>query len=205
MAYLRTGALALAAAAGLATASQAAVVGLTPGVDLGLGAYVFTVGGGAASYTFSDSGVSDAFGFGTLPAVRTGGTGTVASLGAPFFDPPRPSTFFTDEGRRPTFGPGSLGVFLGYLLPAVIDATTDSYVGLKFTLGDGDHYGFARLAGLSLSEIAYETVAGVAIDARPGPYGAIPAAVPLPASLPLLFAGVTAFGAVRVRRRTVAA
>lgn len=193
----------LMAAAGFlvasAATSSAAVVGFSPNADLSASA--FTVDLGAASYTFSDSGELGAFGFG-LPAISTIGTATVASLGAPFYDPPRPSTYFTDEGRAPFIDGSLLGQYVAYDTPAAIPfAETDSFLALSFTLDDGVHYGFARVAGLSLFDFAYESEAGVGIQA--GPIATTPSPVPLPATLPLAASALAGMAFLARRRRTV--
>lgn len=189
--------------------AQAAVVGLSPNADLGAGPFTISLGGGAASYTFADSGEPGAFGpdFGTLPSVQTGGTATVASLGPPFFTEFEPSTYFTDPGRAPFFDDALLGAFVAYPVAESISADVDSFIGLRFELADGVHFGFARLAGLTLFDFAYETEAGAGIQAGPGPYAPVPgvAPIPLPAGLPLLAAALGALLAPAMRRRATRA
>lgn len=192
-------ALALAGAlTAVASAAVAAVVGISPGADLGAGDFTIDLGG--ASYAFGNSGVRDGFFGNFLPSVRTGGTATVSSL--TFFTPVQPSTYFTDVGRQPFVDEFLLGSYVAYEAPVAINAITDSFVALRFELGDGVHFGFARLAGLTLFDFAYETVAGTGVLAVPGPYAPIPgpAPIPLPAGMPLLAAGLGALALVARRR-----
>ena len=192
--------LAATALLAAATGAQAAVVGFSPNADLSAAPFTIDFGNGAATYTFSDSGERGGF-FGTsaFPAVTTGGTATIASLGAPFYDPPRPSTYFTDPGRAPFFDDSLLAQFLSYSAPATINAETDSFVALRFALNDGVHFGFARLSQLTLFDYAYETVAGKGIQTGPI------SAVPVPAAMPLLGLAVAALGGLGLRRRKRAA
>ena len=186
-----------------APVASAAVVGFILDTGISLAAPYTIAQRDEVSYTFSDAGRGGRFFGFPIPAVSTTGSATVASLGEPFFDPPQPSTYFTDEGRRPFFDSALLGEFLSYDLPTAIEAEFDSYLGLRFELDDGVHFGFARVTGLSLFEFAYETEAGLGIQAGPGPYAAIPDApspVPLPASLPLAAAGLAVLAWVARRR-----
>ena len=94
-------------AIGLPTMLDAAVVGIQTAVDLSAGVYTIKLGSGATSYTFGKSTSTGPFG-NILPSVTTGGSATVASNGAPFYDPPRPATYFTDDGRTPVFDNNTL-------------------------------------------------------------------------------------------------
>ena len=192
--------LGAAALAMTAMVAQAEVVGFKPNADLSAAPFTFSFGNGAASYTFSNSGVVGGFfGFSRFPAVTTGGTATIASNGAPFFDPPQPATFFTGA-RSPFFGEGTqLAQYLSYDAPAKINAETDSYLGLRFTLDDGVHFGFARLSQLTLFDYAYNTTPGEGVQATTN-FAPI-SAVPVPAALPLLGFGIAALGGLGLKRR----
>ncbi len=181
----------------------AAVVGFSPNADFSETPFTISFGDNTASYTFSNSGMSDGI-FSTLPQVTTGGTATIASLGAPFNNPPKPTTYFTDPDRSPFFDDSLLASFLSYAEPGVINAPTDSYVALQFALDDGTHFGFARLAGLTLFDYAYETTPGAGIQTTMDFSPAV-SPVPLPAAFPLLGLGLAALGGVAAKRRKRAA
>ena len=183
-----------------ATNADAALVGLSPNADLAAGPFAIDLGGGAARYVFADAGATgSAFGF-KVASVKTEGSAQVFANSA-FFGG-NIATFFTDEGRRPTF-PGQLGEFKAFDDFARIDDETPSYIGLAFDLEDGTHYGFALLTGLTLFDFAYNDVAGDSAGAVPGPFAPIPglAPVPLPASAPLLAFAAAGLAALRRRRR----
>lgn len=184
-----------------ATGAQAAIVGISPNADLAGGPFTISLGGGAATYTFADSGARGGFFGNALPGVQTGGTAEVgfnpAILGGGV------STYFTDPGRRPFLSGSTLTNYMATTGLATIDAQTDSYIALSFDLGQGTQYGFARLSGLTLFDFAYETEAGQGIQTQPGPYTPIPdvAPVPLPASAGFLAFAIAGFAALRRRRQ----
>lgn len=166
--HLRVPLFTLVAAALAATASNAAVVGLSPMVNLAGGPF-HVVLDADTSYIFFDSGLNGGpFGF-PLAAIQTTGGATVASLGPPFFAQFKPS-YFTDPDRAVFIDQNLLARFLPYAAPATIDDNFDAFLALKFTLADGDHFGFARVAGLFLSDFAYETTPGLGITVNEGPF-----------------------------------
>ena len=184
-----------------ATGAQAALVGISPNVDLSAsGPFTVSLGGGAATYTFADVGATGDIVNVPVASVMTGGTAQVFA-NIPFFGG-EVATFFTDEARRPTF-PGQLGEFRAAPDFERIDAEAISYIGLTFDPGDGTRFGFALLQGATLFDFAYEDVAGAPASARPGPFAPIPdvAPIPLPASAPLL--ALAAAGLALLRRRRV--
>ena len=186
---LVSGALALLV---VAPPAAAAVVTVPLDVDFAAAPYTFSFGGGA-SVTFT---LVDGSFFAFDPAgISTTGTAHVLSLGPPFYDPPRPTSFFSDRGG--SIGPATLGTFASYATPAAIPfSIVDSIVGLRFDLGQGFQYGYAQLAGSFLSGIRYETTPGVGVDIS---------AVPEPATWGLLIGGFALVGTSLRRRRALAA
>lgn len=156
--------------------------------------YTYDFGGGSTvTFTTVDKGF-----FAFDPAgVSTGGSTEVASLGAPFYDPPRPTSYFFNRGG--SFGPGAnLAQFASYASPAAVPfSIVEGLVGLRFDLGRGYQYGYADIAGSVLKGFRYETTPGVAV-----PFGAVPE----PTSWVLLITGFGIVGAsLRTRRRTAVA
>jgi len=162
--------------------------------------------GGSTSFSFAPNASYTLFGtngdlFNPVD-VSTTGTAAVKSFGAPFFDPPQPTSEFADRGTV-VYGGGDL--FVSYATPANIRfSLNDTFVGLAFTVADGTHYGFVRFNGTNLLSYAYETVAGQSIVAGSAFTGPInpPTAVPEPASMALFGVGVAGLAMAR-RRKTV--
>ncbi|MFI4966753.1 MAG: PEPxxWA-CTERM sorting domain-containing protein [Caulobacterales bacterium] len=171
---------------GFGTAASAAVVTHIVGADVLGSPYTFNLG--TAGFTFGVTGGS----LFSDSTVQTSGSGQILSLGAPFYDPPRPSSFFVDRGSE-SVGPGS-GLFTSFATPADIPfSSTDSLVGFSFGDTDGTHYGYAEVAGANFTGYRFETTAGASV-----PF----AAVPEPASWALMIGGFGMVGGLLRRRRT---
>jgi len=162
-----------------------------------------TVALGGAS--FADAPVSYDFGGGNsitfttvapgsfAPAgVSTSGNLQVASLGAPFYDPPQPTAYFTNRGG--SFGPGVLAQFVGYTTPATVPfSIVQGLVGFRFDLGQGLQYGYADITGSTFSGVRFETTAGADVA-----FGAVPE----PATWMLLIGGMAGVGMAMRRKRS---
>lgn len=187
-----TAVLALAATG----AASASVIKLTPNADLAA-PYTVAVGDGAASYTFSSRNTP----FDRPIGVSTTGTGEVLSFGEPFYDPPQPTSYFPNQA----FGPAEGGTYVGYndRTGRISSSTGDVYIGLRYALDDGLHYGYARVAGYfdnvfdpTLISFGYQTTPDTAITT-----GEMPESVPEPSAIGMLLAGLGLIGGLLWRRR----
>lgn len=142
-----------------------------------------------ASYTFSYLGFNPDDPTYSVDAVATGGTATVNS------------SAFPGPGQQPIpfeidalIGPGSgYPNFTQFPAPAPIAySIAEDFIGLRFTLKDGTHYGYAEVDGPILVRYAYQTTPGAGIVTGQ--------TVPEPASLLLLVIGAAC--AMTSRRRT---
>ena len=93
--------------------------------------------------------------------VSTTGTAEVSSVfGSPSVD-------FTDgRGGDVIYGPTEFGQYASF--PTATDipfSATDSFLGLRYMVGDDTFYGFAQFAGSDLERYGFETTANTAIDA----------------------------------------
>lgn len=171
--------------AGLGVA-QANVIQLTPDADLGQ-PYTVSLADGAAQYIFSSRNTL----FDRPIGVATAGSAEVLSLGEPFNDPPQPTSYFPNQA----FGPDEGGQYVSYndRIGRISSSTGDVYIGLRYLLDDGFHYGYARVAGIidgsfmpRLISFGYQTTPNTAIVTGETP----PADVPEPSAFGLLAAGL---------------
>jgi hypothetical protein len=128
--------------------------------------------------------------------VSTSGTAEVSAFGGFLGIPLEPSVDFTDgRGGDVVYGPAEFGQYASF--PTATDisfSSTDSFLGLRYTIGADTFYGFAQFAGPDLERYGFETTANTAIDAS--------AAIATPglstwAMMALGFVGVALFGARR--------
>ena len=182
---------------GLVGTANAAAIKFTPNADL-TSPFTFSVGNGAASYTFNARNTL----FNRPVGVSTGGSGLVTSLGEPFNNPPQPTSYFPNQA----FGPDDGVSYVSYndRVGRIAFSTTDVFVGLKYFQGDDAFYGYARVVGADnnfnfaprLLSYGFETTANTAIITGEGTVQ-----VAEPSSLALLAAGFGLIGVLGFRRR----
>jgi hypothetical protein len=128
--------------------------------------------------------------------VSTSGTAELSAFGGFLGIPLEPSVDFTDgRGGDVVYGPAEFGQYASF--PTATDisfSSTDSFLGLRYTIGADTFYGFAQFAGPDLERYGFETTANTAVDAS--------AAIATPelstwAMMALGFVGVALFGARR--------
>ena len=129
--------------------------------------------------------------------ITTGAGAAVTSLGAPFYNPPQPTSFFD-----PIRGSGVLVFdggyqYSGFTRTPIPYSAAPGIIGLALGLSDGLHYGFAEFDGTYLVSYGFESAPGVGIDVGM----ALTAPVPEPETYALLLAGLCALGTVSRRRR----
>jgi hypothetical protein len=126
----------------------------------------FTFGPSAADQ-FSLSYPSSGFFADTF--VSTTGSAQVTSFGGFLGIPVEPTTYFTDMrgGHDVLFGPDQFGSYASFPTATDIpDSSIDSFLGLRYTIGDDTFYGFARFSGGDLEAYGFETTPNIDIDAN---------------------------------------
>jgi hypothetical protein len=99
--------------------------------------------------------------------VSTSGTAEVSAFGGFLGIPLQPSMDFTDgRGGDVIYGPAEFGQYASFPTATDIpDSSTDSFLGLRYTVGANTFYGFAQFAGSDLERYGFETTPNTAIDA----------------------------------------
>jgi hypothetical protein len=147
----------------LLSAPACAAVVLGGPVDLSSGT-VFTFGPSPTdqfSLSYPMSGFfADTF-------VSTSGTAEVSAFGGFFGIPLQPIVDFTDgRGGDVVYGPAEFGAYASFLTATDIPfSSTDSFLGLRYTVEDNTFYGFAQFAGADLERFGFETTPNTAINA----------------------------------------
>jgi hypothetical protein len=101
--------------------------------------------------------------------VSTTGAAEVTSFGGFLGIPVEPTTYFTDlrGGHDVLFGPDQFGSYASFPTATDIpDSSIDSFLGLRYTIGDDTFYGFARFSGGDLEAYGFETTPNTDIDAN---------------------------------------
>jgi hypothetical protein len=173
-----------------APAAHAALVMNDLNADFSMSPVTIDLGGGLASYTFSYLGY-DGSSY-TVDAVSTGGTALVNSSGFPG-PGQQPIPFEIDTA----IGANGYDTFTAFSKPAGIAySIAEDFIGLKFGLADGDHFGYAEVLGPTLVRYGYETIAGASAIT-----GADATPVSEPGSLALALGGLAVLGGACLARR----
>jgi hypothetical protein len=92
----------------------------------------------------------------------------VSAFGGFLGIPLQPTVDFTDgRGVDVVYGPTEFGAYASF--PTATDipfSATDSFLGLRYSVGANTFYGFAQFAGSDLKRFGFETIPNTAIDAR---------------------------------------
>ena len=160
--------------------AKADVLLFYPGADFSSTPYTISLGGGTATYTFTDISATS-----TDPliqdAVATGGDGLLNSFLAPVSF--QLGAVIGDTGYGFAAFPAAAGI--GF-------SVAETSIGLEFSLPDGVHYGFATTLGPEVISYGYNSTPGAFIATT---------GVPEPATWVLLIAGLGALGAVAGRKK----
>ncbi len=171
-----------------ANPAAAAVVILASNVDLTSKPFTFGITG-TDTFTIS-SEPREQFDFSPILVSTTGTAAVTTVFGAP-------SVFFTDPAV--TFGPNTFPGFSSVSDPTRAPfSLTASDLGLRYTAGGQDFFGFARFDGSTLYSVGFETSANTPILAG----AQAVAAVPEPATWAMMILGIGFVGgALRSAKR----
>ena len=172
--------------------ATAAVSILANNVDLSTVPFTVNVGGGS-SFTFSYD-PNGSFDFDPV-YIQTTGNAAVTAFGGFLGIPLAPSTFFTRSVVE--IGPRTSPGFASFDTAAEVPySIVEGDLGLRYTIGTDDYYGYARFGGSLLQTVAFETTANTPI--LTGSLGAVPE----PATWAMMIAGFALAGA-GMRRKSV--
>jgi hypothetical protein len=162
-----------------ATPAAAGLIVLGSNIDLSSGPFTFGVTStDTFTLTYDPQGAFDP----SPILVRTTGTAATTSFGGFLGIPLAPSVFFTDPPVE--IGPSTFPGFNSFPIDTRADFTaTPSDLGLRYSIGPDDFFGYARFAGPDLISVAFESTPDASIIA-----GATPVPLPEPATW-TLFAG----------------
>jgi hypothetical protein len=173
------------------TAAEAMPIYVATNSDFSTTPATITLGPGDATYVFTYIATSP-YDY-TADSVSTGGTALVNSSGFPG-PGQQPIPFQIDS----LIGANGYDTFTAFPTGAGIDySIANVFIGLKFTLSDGDHFGFAQLAGPTLIGYGYDDVPNTPIAAVD-----VNSAVPEPETLALFLAGLMLLAAMTMKFRT---
>jgi hypothetical protein len=177
---------------GTVSLAHAVPIYVNTNTDFSKAPTTISLGGGLATYTFSYLGGSTY----DVDAVSTGGNAQVNYFS--FFGQDMVVGFQIDSPIGATGYP-----FKAFPTPAAIPfSIAEDFIGLKFTLADGDHFGFAETLGPTLVGYGFESQINTPINAVER-IGAVD--VPEPLTLSLFAAGLTGMAALRRRKKASAA
>jgi hypothetical protein len=184
----------------LAVPAAATVVGFMPNANFSSNPYTVNLFDGS-SYTFSALMLDPNDTIYRSAALAT--TGSATAYGGGFIGGGSDYTSYSagSDTPRNNFG----GDFITAATARPIDySLADTFVAIRFGSGTDLHYGYAEVAGNSLISFAYNDVAGGSIVSGETIAGALPAAVPEPASWAMFIGGFGLVGgAVRRRKASV--
>lgn len=189
------------AAAVVAVPAQAAVLGFED-IALGSTPTTFTLDG--ATFSFAYDATAASFFENDTYLAQTGGTGVVTAVFG------QPSGFFT--GANITVDNNIFPSFASVPILSYVDnSLTPTDLGLRYTFGGDDFFGFARLNGDGTLNFAFESDPNTAIVAGSDITGPITGAldqggaVPEPATWAMMLFGFGAMGVAFRRRRATSA
>ncbi|WP_423820798.1 hypothetical protein V5738_10700 [Salinisphaera sp. SPP-AMP-43] len=189
----RSIAVCLAMGFGIAGTAQAEVIGFDAGADFSQAPYNVGLGeNNQAGYVFDRFLYDPTQGpvAGSSPGVATRGTAQVAA--SPIVAD-TVSTFLS--GSRISDDMIFGGPFTSFETPAQAQVDNDfAFLGLKFQLDDGVHFGYAELNDFTLARFAYQSEPGAAIQTGQALDAAMPgnqaSPVPAPSGVPFFCLGL---------------
>jgi hypothetical protein len=128
-------------------------------------------------------------------SIKTTGNAEVSAFGGFLGIALTPSTFFTNTPV--TFGPNEFGQYASFTTTTPIpDSATDSFLGLRYTVGANTFYGYAQFAGSDFEGFGFETGPNTAITAI-----AAVEAVPEPSTWAMMLLGFAGIGFMAYRQK----